>query len=228
MRVLPVRSADIRSKSVLTARTVWRARFLVVAASAILCATMQPAWSHSRRSDTGPARGIAIPNLTHGQMAVIADYRDEILRVAARRQEPDMQFRRVLNFANIQFSYCMWGLVPLSVTDEASPFNECSHAYLAATQAVLLRMRGMPGRHGDVDDLVSRIETDMVRNDASLVLCQYSNESFNTANVIRPDWKGLFRHMPSLTAFAAFLLALAGGIAAVIRMTSPVDGPSRG
>ena len=228
---LPLPTADFRPGSVSPARAIRRARGFCVgllAAMMVLSAAALPASAHSRRSSAGPVSGIAIPNLTHGQMAVIADYRNEILRLAARQPAPDMAFLRLLNFANIQFSFCMWGLMPLSISDESSPFNECGHAYLAATRALLLRMRALPDRQPAVDDLISRIETDMVRNQASLVLCQYSGETFNTADVIRPDWKRLFLHAPSFAAFAAFLLVFSGGIAAMVRMTRPADRLPRG
>ena len=60
--------------------------------------------------------------------------------LASRAVDTSEPFRRVLNYAEIQYSYCLWGRMPGSVTDEESPFNECAHAYLAATKAVLLAM----------------------------------------------------------------------------------------
>ncbi len=92
-----------------------------------------PAWAH--REATGrsaPADSISIPNLSHGQMAVIADNRAAILGLAARQIPTDPTMRRLEGFINLQFFDCMWGMVPGSVEDESSPFNECSHAYLAA------------------------------------------------------------------------------------------------
>jgi hypothetical protein len=39
---------------------------------------------------------------------------------------------RIENYVNLQSFACLWGLVPGSLKDEGSPFNECAHAYLAA------------------------------------------------------------------------------------------------
>ena len=153
-------------------------------------------------------------------MAVIAGYRGDILDLAARQIRTDETFRRLTNYANIQFSFCMWGLVPGSITDEASPFNECSHAYLAATQAVLLRMRATPDPHPSVDALVSRIDMDMLRNRASLMLCRYSDENFDTGEVISPNWAGVLSHPTSLATFAGLALVLAASVAAVAACTA--------
>jgi hypothetical protein len=54
--------------------------------------------SAHRVSTGGPTSGIPIPGLTHGQMAVIADYRGRILELAARQQETDLTFRRLMNY----------------------------------------------------------------------------------------------------------------------------------
>jgi hypothetical protein len=93
-------------------------------------------------------------------MPVIADYSDEIIALAARQYNPGQEFQRVVNYAHIQQTYCVWGLVPGSVTDESSPFNECSHAYLAATKDVLRRMTAMPQHDPRVDDLARRMDAD--------------------------------------------------------------------
>lgn len=187
----------------------------------LYCLSAGPAGAHGARIADGPASGITIPNLTHGQMAVIARHRGEILRLAAMQIDTDETFRRLMNYANLQFAFCLWGAVPGSVADEASPFNECSHAYLAATRAVLMRMRERPGEHPVVDDLVTRIDMAMLRNHASLVLCQYSGETFDTGRMIWPDWPGVLAHPPSLAAFAGFAILLTGGIAGVGRATRP-------
>jgi hypothetical protein len=186
------------------------------AAMLLLAAT--PAMAHGGRP-AGAVEGIRIESLTHGQMAVLADYRGEILDLAARSGETDEPFRRVLNYANIQFSFCMWGLMPGSVKDEESPFNECSHAYLAAVRDVFLRMQALPGPHRRVDALASRIDADMVRNRASLVLCQYSDEAFYTGDVVYPDWRNVLSHPSSLATFAGFWLLAAGGLVTLARAT---------
>ena len=90
---------------------------------------------------------------------------------------------------NIQSFACLWGVVPGSVADEESPLNECAHAYLAAARALLLQLREATGvDHDAVEALIRKIEAEMLTNGASLTLCRYSDEPFNTNEVIWPHW----------------------------------------
>lgn len=66
----------------------------------------------------------------------MANYQNEILRLADRQLQPDLKARTLQNFINLQFTYCLWGVVPCSIIFDDSPFNECSHASLAATKAL--------------------------------------------------------------------------------------------
>lgn len=161
---------------------------------------------------SGNDTGIPIPGLTHGEMAVIAPYYGRIIALAEQASETDETFRRVLNFAQIQRSYCLWGIMPGSVSDEESPFNECSHAYLAAAKATLLRMRAMKDQMTPVSDLVSEIDAVLARNNLSLVLCKFSGESFNTAGLIRPKLCDAVFHAGSLTAILSCLTAAVAAI----------------
>jgi hypothetical protein len=174
-------------------------------------AASTPAAAH--REATGrpaPTDSIAIPNLTHGQMAVIARNQAAILDLAANQIPTDPTLRRLQGFINLQVFACLWGLMPGSVDDETSPFNECSHAYLAATRALLLHLQTMPGDRAPVRALIAKIEREMLDNNASLVLCRYSDEPFNTAERISPRWREIPFHAPSLIAFAAATLLIAG------------------
>jgi hypothetical protein len=170
-----------------------------------------PAWAHREASGRqAPADSISIPNLSHGQMAVIANNRTAILDLAARQIPTDPTMRRLEGFINLQIFACMWGMIPGSVEDESSPFNECSHAYLAATRALLLHLQTMPGDRTAVRALIAKIEREMLDNNASLVLCRYSDEPFNTATRITPRWADVPFHLPSLMTFAGLpLFALA-------------------
>ncbi|WP_286182155.1 hypothetical protein [Rhizobium sp. ICMP 5592] len=160
---------------------------------------------------SGSHAGIAIPSLTHGEMAVIDPYYGRVITLAAAATDTDETFRRVLNFAQIQRSYCLWGVMPGGISDEESPFNECSHAYLAAAKAVLLRMRTMKDEMVAAGDLVSEIDAALVRNNLSLILCRFSGESFNTADLIRPRLSDIVLHAKSLaTILMALLAAMAG------------------
>ena len=178
-----------------------------IAIVVVLDALPIPAWAH--REATGrqaPAHSISIPNLSHGQMAVIANNRAAILDLAARQIPTDPTMRRLEAFINLQFFDCMWGVVPGSVEDENSPFNECSHAYLAATRALLLHLQTMPGDRTAVRALIAKIEREMLDNNASLILCRYSDEFFNTAERIAPHWRDIPYHLPSLAMFAGLIL----------------------
>lgn len=179
-------------------------------AAALSLVLAAPAWAHSISTD-GAAGGIPIPALTHGQMAVVGGYQPAILDLADRVERTDPVFRRLANFVALQRTYCLWGVVPGSVTDEDSPFNECSHASLASMLALLLHMRGMAGADPDIGRLVDRIDSAMLEQGTALALCRYSTESFNTAQVIRPNWSAFPSHPPSLLSATAVLLACLAG-----------------
>jgi len=192
----------------------WPPRFLALAANFFLAAALfvmlaAPAQAHSG-SSAPPPPGIQIPSLTHGQMAVIARYRSEILDLAQRQTVTDPTFRRLYNHGNLQFTYCLWGLMPGSLRDEESPFNECSHAYLATAKALLTHMATMPSAAREAKALISDIDADMVRSGASWILCQYSGEAFSTGAVVVPRWRDMFFHLPSLAVLLATIAALTG------------------
>ncbi|WP_296744555.1 hypothetical protein [Mesorhizobium sp.] len=161
--------------------------------------------AHSSRS-TPPPPGIQIPSLTHGQMAVIARYRGAIVDLAQQQTQTDPTFRRLYNHGNLQYTYCLWGMMPGSLGDEQSPFNECSHAYLATAKALLTYMATMPSAEREAKALISDIDAEMVRTGASWILCQFSGETFSTGEIIEPRWQDMFFHLPSLA-----VLIFAGG-----------------
>jgi hypothetical protein len=198
--------------------------FKGVAAALGLLAALPPAAAHVRVAP-GPASGIAIAGLTHGQMAVVAKYQGEIEYLADRQMPTDLTFRRLLNYARIQRTYCLWGIVPGSLSDETSPFNECSHAYLAAFRAVLQHMREMPGGNRAVNGLIGRMDADMVRRQASFVLCAFSEEPFNTANVLEPALRDVLDHPPTLAAAGTLLLALLALVALFRAVRHPAGPP---
>ena len=146
--------------------------------------------------------GIAIAEITHGQMPVIARHSGAILAIANHHPGRSEEFQRVLNYAKLQRTWCLWGAVPGSITDEASPFNACSHAYLAATRDLLLRMKDDP-RNLDAAELSRRIDIEMLVASTALELCGFSLSPFDTANIVRPVWSQIAQHRPSLLAFAA-------------------------
>ena len=148
--------------------------------------------SHAHRISTRsgpPPEGVSIPSLTHGQMAVIRDNLPAIKALASARLGFDLTTWRLEDYLNLQSFACLWGIVPGSITDENSPFNECAHAYLAAGRALLLQLAHEPGAdHKSIDALISKIEVEMLADGASMNLCRYSDEPFNTNEIIWPHW----------------------------------------
>ena len=134
-----------------------------------------------------------------------------IRALASARVGFDLTTWRLEDYLNLQSFACLWGLVPGSVTDEDSPFNECAHAYLAAGRALLLQLSRGPGAdHKTIDALISKIEVEMLAEGASMNLCRYSDEPFNTNEVIWPRWRMVPFHAPTLAAFGAVFALIAG------------------
>ncbi len=160
----------------------------LIAALFMLGAVPSAAHRISTRSGQAP-EGVSIPSLTHGQMAVIRDNLPTIRALASARLGFDMTTWRLEDYLNLQSFACLWGIVPGSITDEESPFNECGHAYLAAGRALLLQLAHEPGAgHKSIDAPISKIEVEMLADGASLNLCRYSDKPFNTNEIIWPHW----------------------------------------
>lgn len=172
-----------------------------------------PAQAH-RLTPLAPedAIGVEIPGLTHGEMRSVEKYRSDIQRLADRQFPTDEPFRRLLNHANIQLAYCAWGFVPNALTDEESPFNECSHAYLSAYRAVLNRMAEMSGQPAAARDLADRIDTAIRTDPEGAALCQYSVEPFYTGSVVAPALADAL-HYPPIALFVAAILLSGVGLA---------------
>jgi hypothetical protein len=59
--------------------------------------------------------------------------------------------------------------------------------------------------HKSIDALIGKIEVEMLADGASMNLCRYSDEPFNTNEVIWPHWRMIPFHPPSaMMAVAAF------------------------
>ena len=187
-------------------------RLLPALAAVIALLLSSPSEAHRIAASGGPPpNGIAIPSLTHGQMAVIADNLSSIRALAGSQIGLDMTTWRLEDYLNLQSFACLWGVVPRSIADESSPFNECAHAYLAAARALLLHLREAPGvDHDAVGALMGRIETEMLANGASLSLCRFSDEPFNTNQIIFPRWSEIPLHPPTAGFAAAVFAAIAG------------------
>jgi hypothetical protein len=187
-----------------------RGAFVALVAALVMLAS-SPSQAHRISTRSGPPQaGVSIPSLTHGQMAVIRDNLPAIRELASARLGFDLTTWRLEDYLNLQSFACLWGIVPGSVTDETSPFNECAHAYLAAGRALLLQLDREPGAdHKSIDALISKIEVEMLAEGASLNLCRYSDEPFNTNEIIWPHWE-MIPHHPLTAMMAAALLTVMG------------------
>ena len=190
-------------------RSLW-----IALIAAILMLGASPSQAHRVSTRSGPPpHGVSIPSLTHGQMAVIRDNLPAIRALASARLGFDLTTWRLEDYLNLQSFACLWGIVPGSITDEDSPFNECAHAYLAAARALLLQLnQGPNANHKAIDALIGKIEVEMLAEGASMNLCRYSDEPFNTNEVIWPHWARIPFHPPTAMMAAAAFAAL--GVAA--------------
>ena len=199
-------------------------RSCLIAVVSILAAST-PVWAHHQPPHEGPNIGVAIPAITHGEMLVVAKYRAEILDLAARQPRTDPTLRRLAGFVSLQHFACFWGLIPGSLTDETSPFNECSHAYVAGTRALLAHMVAMPGDLYRARDLETRIEAEITGDPAYSVLCSNSSEAFDSGIVMGPDWQLAPTHLPTVLTFFAAMILVTTGFWGVIRSVSTMAGP---
>ncbi|MGY3698801.1 MULTISPECIES: hypothetical protein [Bradyrhizobium] len=171
---------------------VW---LFTVASWLAVCA---PAWAHHQIVRKGPVVGIAIPAIAHGEMLVIAKYRATILDQATHHLQTDPIFLRLAGFVSLQYFACVWGLVPGSLTDEGSPFNECSHAYLAGARALLAHMAEMSDGQSAAKALQERINTELSSDPAFGAICSNSAETFDSGVIVWPDWGIAFTHSPTV------------------------------
>lgn len=157
----------------------------------------------AHRSD-GPRdlSGVPVTSISHGEMAIIARHRAEIFVLAGAVRGAEPEFLTLVRYGELQYSNCLWGLVPASISDEESPFNECSHAYLAAAKEVLLRMRAMPAMGPRAGEIASRISYEAALEGAAFIGCVYSGEGFNTADIVRPQWHDVPFHLPTVLSLA--------------------------
>jgi hypothetical protein len=193
----------------------WRSG--LIAAVSILAAST-PVSAHHQPPHKGPSVGITIPAITHGEMLVVAKYRAEILDLAAHQPRTDPTLRRLAGFVSLQRFACFWGLVPGSLSDETSPFNECSHAYVAGARALLAHMVAMSGDQSAAQTLEARIEIEIASDPAYSVLCSNSSEAFDSGIILGPDWQLAPAHLPTILSFLALVgIATVGACVPLLR-----------
>lgn len=149
--------------------------------------------------------GIPITAISHGEMAIIDRHVGEIFALADSVRDADQSYLTLSRYAQLQYADCLWGLVPTSISDEESPFNECSHAYLAAAKELLFKMRDMPVVQAEANEITARISYQAALEGAAFIGCIYSGEGFNTADRVRPHWHDVPFHPPTLFALAGAL-----------------------
>jgi hypothetical protein len=194
-------------------------RLWVFAGLAALAAVIPAAAHHRGVPHEGTAIGVTIPAISHGEMLIIAKYRTRILDLAAGQPVTDPTLRRLANFVSLQYFACFRGLVPGSLSDESSPFNECSHAYLAGTRALLAHMIEMPGDQSAAKALQERIDAELASDPAFGALCSNSQQVFNSAIIVPPEWTMIPAHPPTVLTFSAFTLLISVAAGAVFYRT---------
>jgi hypothetical protein len=200
----------------MTRRAV-RLRFWLCGLAAIVA--VLPAGAHHRGAPhDGAALGVAIPAISHGEIPIIAKYRTLILDLAARQPVTDPTLRRLEGFVSLQYFACFRGLVPGSLSDESSPFNECSHAYLAGTRALLAHMAEMPGDQSAAKALQERINAEIASDPNFGAICSNSQQIFDSAAIVTPDWAMIPAHPPTVLTFSAFMLLISAGAGALWRL----------
>jgi hypothetical protein len=195
----------------------WRACLIAII---LMVAASTPVRAHHQPLYKGAHVGVAVPAITHGEILVVAKYRVQILDLAARQPRTDPTLRRLAGFVSLQHFACFWGLVPGSLSDETSPFNECSHAYVAGARALLAHMVEMPGDQSAARALKARIETELASDPAFGVLCSNSREAFDSGIVIGPDWQLAPAHLPTILSFFALVVLAAAGFWGVFSSAS--------
>lgn len=166
--------------------------------------------AHSSRKPLNTS-GLPIANLSHDQLRVIERYKDSIMALAARQISPDLATRTLYNFVNLQFAYCLWGLVPGALTNEDSAFNGCSHAYLAGSKALLVQLQRSSSDPAEANQLAARIQSDMQREDSGALICRNGIEPLNTAEIVFPEWSGIAVN-PLLTLLAFIVFGTLAGL----------------
>ncbi len=177
---------------------------LAVLLSLVAALFSAPAAAHSSRAPQNTS-GLPIVNLSHDQLRVMDRYQRSIVALAAREISPDVATRTLYNFVNLQFAYCLWGLIPGALTSEDSPFNGCSHAYLAGSKALLEQLQRSSSDPAEANQLAARIQSDMQREETGALICRNGVHTLNTAEIVFPEWSGIaFNPLLTLLGFIVF------------------------
>lgn len=194
----------------------WRPYFVIALLMLFMLSIPTPSSAHHQKAGGGAAIGMAIPSVAHGE--VLAEYRAQILDLAAKQPRTDITLRRLAGFVEMQYFVCFWGLVPGSLSDEESPFNECSHAYVAGAHALLTHMAEMPGDQSAARALAARIEAKLASDPMSGTLCSNSTKDFDIGVIVKPNWQLIATHPPTVLALTAALVVTTVGLWGAFRL----------
>jgi hypothetical protein len=100
--------------------------------------------------------------------------------------------------------------------------RRCSHAYLAGAKALILHLLTMPGDRAPVRALAAKIELEMMQNSASLALRRFSDDPFDTADIVGPHWSEISFDPASCFWFVAMGWATAGYSPLAMRPKRPL------
>lgn len=194
----------------LVAPAKWQHRLSALILMLTICT---PVWAHHQMPRTSRIKGLEIPAIAHGEMLVIAKHRSEILDLANRLPNSDQIVRQLMSFVGLQHLICFWSLVPGSLTEDESPFNECSHAALAGTRALLTHMTEMDSEQPAATALLAQIDAEILNDPVASAVCANSGENFETGTLVRPDWSLVWNHPPTLLSLFGFAASVAAGLA---------------
>ncbi|GBD47115.1 hypothetical protein [Methylopila sp. Yamaguchi] len=189
----------------------------LVRAAALAAGVFAPAaaLAHSGGPSTDGG-GLPIAPISHGEMAIIDEHLDEIVALAEAQAATDGPVRRLVNHFGVQFAYCGWGLAPGGVSREASPFNPCAHAYLAAAKELLHAMARAPSSRLRANAILESIEARRAASPEAAAICSSSASPFNTAAIVRPRLTDVLSDPATASAgLGLVFFAVGGGVAAM-------------
>lgn len=182
---------------------------------AIALVFMAPPKAFASTHDKGPVMGITVMPLAHNQLDSFNQHRSAIVALAATVE--DATLAELSNYVKAQHRACLFGIMPASMSDQLSPFHTCTHATLAGTQAMLERLKQLMPNAPELQALNAKVEASLLEA-GGLSLCLNSDQRFNTAQVIGPNWPDVPNHRVSaLTLGLPMLLLMLAGVAFATR-----------
>jgi hypothetical protein len=183
-------------------------RLMMFVLAVFLLGMPQASWANGhwgKANEIAKLTGLVVPPLVHGQLVVMADARTEVLALADELAPEDATLATLSDYGTRQRAACFYGLWPARLGDAETIFHKCTHGYLAAARAMLMRLQEIAPADTRVQDLATQVELAMLAQNTSLSLCINSAEPFNTAEVVGPDWT-LWERDPVVKSFGTVTL----------------------